>query len=780
MARSGLRVLAVRKVFFGSIEHMTHDQQSIGDETGESNVDFVHSMIRFVRVLRQRKMYVISAVACAGMLGAFHYLTATRIYQASASLLVTQTGSDITNTSMSGENGQNLIPTYEKIFSSAVVLDDAIKRIDALPAEFRVDFVDFPREDWKTVIRENLSAKAARRTNIIGLTYRSKSPMAATLIVGAIMNSYLDFMEKNHRNASVEVAEILRRELVKKEGELAAKQREQLVLKREARFVVSDGIEYMHPIVDRAIKLNETLIEVRKKRLQYEGSLFAVRAAVRNGGDLRHHLIDVEPVVGRELIMSALGLNPQFSQISASVEQKLLLDRAKLDSLRGHFGPTHPQILEVQQNITNSERYLSQFQGKINGRLDEVQGHQLGPMLKAMVEEKLAEAWANERQLEIQYRMAEAEAIKLNDQMAGLQIVENDIQRLLSWQDTLLDQLASTGLQQDVGEIRVTIVDEPLALNDPVSPRLLVIAILSLFGGVGVGGSIVYLLDLMDDRFRSPEELQEHVGAPVLAMVRQLPVAAADNPIHVQFAPNSVEAEAFRTLRTTLAFSTEERQRIAITSSEPGDGKTTVLANLGASIAQGGKRTLLIDADLRRPGLSKLFQIRRNNGLSNILRSSDDVDDVCRAAIQTSTVSNLDILPCGPRPADPAEALSSTRFSDVIAWAETHYDQVLIDCPPVMAASDAAIVGRLVDGMMLVVQPQKNHRRLVIRAAEHLTTLGVDTIGIVINRVSEEAGGYNGYGYGYGYGVGYGTDDDDADETKSDEQSSAVVPRRAA
>ena len=762
---------------------MTQDQHSIEDQTGDSAADFVHAAMRFMRVLRQRKIYVITAVAVAGMLGAFHYLTATRIYEASASLLVTQTGSDITNTSMNSESGQNLIPTYEKLFSSSVVLDGAIQLIERLPPKARVDFSGIQRKNWKSILRSNLSAQAVRRTNIIGLTYRSQSPAAAESIVRAIMDSYLDFMEKNHKNASAEVADILRSELNKKEGELKSKQQQQLVLKRAAGVVVHDGTNYVHPIVDRAIKLNETLIEVQKKRLQYEGSLVAVRAAVRNGGDLRHHLISVEPVVGRELIMGALGLDPQFAQISANVEQKMLQDRAKLESMRRYFGPTHPRVLEIEQNIVNSEQYLAQFQGKINGRLDEVQGHQLGPMLTAMVEEKLAEAWANERQLENQYFLTEAEAIHLNDRVAELQIVENEIQRLLSWQDTLMDQLASTDLHQNVGAIRVAVVSDPLAPSGPVSPRLSVIAVLSLVGGLGVGGGVVYLLDLLDDRFRSPEELQEQIGVPVLAMVRQLPTATADDPLHVQTAPNSVEAEAFRTLRTTLAFSPEERQRIAITSSEPGDGKTTVLANLAASIAQGGKRTLLIDADLRRPGLSKLFQISRSDGLSNILRSSEDIDATCRATIYTSSLSNLDVLPCGPRPADPAEALSSPLFPDVIAWAETHYDQVLIDCPPVMAASDAAIVGRLVDGMMLVVQPQKNHRRLVIRAAEHLTALGVDLIGVVVNRVSEETGGYQGYGYGYGYGLGYGYSDDDDDhdeESGNDSQPNVIVPRRAA
>ncbi len=739
-----------------------------------------------MRVLRHRKLYVITAVAVAGMLGAFHYFTAPRIYCATASLLVTQTGSDITNTSMNGDGGQNLIPTYERLFTSAVVLDGALQRIAKMPPEVRVDFAGVgSAEGLKSVLRGNLTAQAVRRTNIIGLTYKSKSAAAAKASLTAIMESYTEFMEKNHKSASVEVADVLRVQLEKKEGELQAKQAELLVLKNSAGVVIHDGTNYVHPIVERAIRMNETLIDVRKKRLQYEGSLIAVRAAVRNGGDLRHHLISVEPVVGRELIMSALGLNQHHAQAASGIEQKLLQDRAKLDSLKGHYGPTHPQILEVQKNIANSEQYLAQYQGKIDGRLDQLQGRALGPMLTAMVEEKIAETLANERQLEQQYKLAEAEAIHLNGNVAKLQIVENEIQRLLSWQDTLMDQLASTDLQQNVGYVRVAIVSDPVASNNPISPRRSMIAILSLMSGLAIGGGIVYLMDLMDDRFRSPEELQEQIRVPVLAMVRQLPPTTVDAPLHVQTARDSVEAEAFRTLRTTLAFSHEDRQRIGVTSSEPGDGKTTVLANLAASIAQGGKRTLLIDADLRKPGLSKLFQIRKCDGLSNILRSRDDIEAACRATIRPTSVENLEIIPCGPRPADPGEALSSTRFMDVIAWAETHYDQVLIDCPPVMAASDAAIVGRIVDGMMLVVQPQKNHRRLVIRAAEHLTTAGVNLIGIVANRVTDDSGGYGGYGYGYGYGLGYGYGEDEEDDERDDAhheqgQAGPAVPRRAA
>ena len=232
-------------------------------------------------------------------------------------------------------------------------------------------------------------------------------------------------------------------------------------------------------------------------------------------------------------------------------------------------------------------------------------------------------------------------------------------------------------------------------------------------------------------------------------------------------------------MRTTLAFSQESVGRLAVTSSEPGDGKTTVLANLGVAYAQVGKRTLLIDGDLRRPGLTSRFDLRAQCGLSDILRSDENVGQMCLETIRPSGIGKLDILPCGPRPSDPAELLSRERFSDLLGWAETIYDQILVDSPPILAASDVAIMGRLVDGVVVVVQPHKNHRRRVLRAVENLASMGVQMVGIVVNAVAGETkAGYYGYGgdysYGYGYGSGYGA------EQETDEISDASIAAHGA
>jgi capsular exopolysaccharide synthesis family protein len=256
-----------------------------------------------------------------------------------------------------------------------------------------------------------------------------------------------------------------------------------------------------------------------------------------------------------------------------------------------------------------------------------------------------------------------------------------------------------------------------------------------------------------------------HVGVPVLAMVRRMPVVAEHglDAVFLHTNPGAAEAESFRTLHTALALTEGGIRRLVLSSSEPGDGKTTVSSNLSMVFAQSGKRTLLIDADMRRPGLTSLLNMRGPRGLSSVLRDSAPLEESLQANLHSAVVPNLDVLPAGSRPRNPAELLTSDRFSELISWAEENYDQVLIDSPPALV-SDAAIIGRLTDGVLLVVRPEKNRRRTVLRAAEAFATLGTRLLGIVVNRlVDENREDYSGYGYGYGYGYRYADDDHDGE-----------------
>ncbi len=331
----------------------------------------------------------------------------------------------------------------------------------------------------------------------------------------------------------------------------------------------------------------------------------------------------------------------------------------------------------------------------------------------------------------------------------------------------LFNQIASLDLKQNGQDVRITPTEPPVINTTPVSPRLGMVVVLTVLGGLGLSLGLVTLLDALDDRFRSIEELQSRLGLPLLTMVHQLeaPESVGPRALVAHADPTSTASESFRTLRTALTLTHTDARHIVVTSAEPSDGKTTVLANLAVCYAQADKRTLLIDADLRRPGLTNLMDMRGPHGLSEILRSEQDIGQMAKLHIRRSGIEGLDIIPSGPRPTDPAELLGSARFSQLLAWAETVYDQILIDSPPTLATTDTAIIGRLVDGVILVVQPVKNRRRLVTRVVERLEMMKIPLLGLVVNRTGsgEDIGyyGYHNYGYGYGYGYNeeYGRDE---------------------
>jgi capsular exopolysaccharide synthesis family protein len=560
------------------------------------------------------------------------------------------------------------------------------------------------------------------------------------------------------------------------------KEQELLLAKqRSSDLGISENATVVHPVVQNVIQLNQDIAEVRKRRVQAEASLTALLQTVRSGGDLRQHLVSLEPLVGKELLLDALGINPQQAQYVQEAEKELVELRARQATLGQHLGPNHFRMTEIQMQIDAVESQLSQFQRQLHQGMDGQQNNRLAKMLTSLLQEELARSWQHEQDMRREFDAAEQHAVELANQKAAVDLLAREVDRLRERSTALLTRIENIDISQHYADVRASLISPPVLPRRPISPVLLRVLFMCVVLGGGVGAALVYLMDAIDDRFRSPEELQEQLNVPVMAMIRKHEAAEGHGveTLQVYRSPDDVASEAFRTLRTTLAFSGQESSRIVITSSEPSDGKTTVLANLGVSYTQAGKRTLLIDCDLRKPGLTTLFEKRGVEGVSDVLRGKHDVGAMCRERIQTTGLDRLDLLPSGRRPADSAELLSRERFMDMIAWAESEYDQILIDSPPVLAAADAAIAARQVDGVLVVVQPQKNHRRLVLRAFEGLAALGVNVLGTIVNAVGQDDsssyygyGGY-GYGYGYGYGNGYGseTGEDRAADIDTDDES---------
>ncbi len=292
-------------------------------------------------------------------------------------------------------------------------------------------------------------------------------------------------------------------------------------------------------------------------------------------------------------------------------------------------------------------------------------------------------------------------------------------------------------------QARLTIQNRAVDAYEPSRPNLPLFlgggAVLALAGAIG----LAFLLEFTDKKVRTPLDVARHGHLSVLGTIPQLD----DEEVEIENiedaarkAPQSLLAESFRQVRAHLTFSgPKESQRILLlTSAGPGDGKTAMAVNLAATFAQSNQRTLLIDANFRKPGVRNIFGIAANEGLSNVLIGQKRLDEV----IHKTDLPNLDVLVTGPMPPNPAELLSSVQMSDLIMTARGKYDRVIFDGPPCLLVSDAQIIATLVDGVILVARAVHNSKGILKRARESLDRVNARVLGAILNGAETRAGGY--------------------------------------
>jgi succinoglycan biosynthesis transport protein ExoP len=373
-----------------------------------------------------------------------------------------------------------------------------------------------------------------------------------------------------------------------------------------------------------------------------------------------------------------------------------------------------------------------------------------------------------------------AEANDLAEKLVQYHILQHDAQSNKALYDGLLQKLKEAGITAGLRSSNIRVVDPALAPSTPSRPqkaRNIMLAILvGLVGGVG----LALFREYLDNTIKSPDDIEALTGLPSLAVVPSLPglnghhrrlsrfsreapqVTAGPRVELLSYVqPKSQISEAFRALRTSLLLSQAEHppQVILVTSALPREGKTTAAVNLAVTLAQLGDRTLLMDSDLRKPGIRRALNLTmgKDFGLSSYLAGVSTLDEVI---IPHPAITNLEALTTGPVPPSPADLLSSHRMREAIAELRRRYKFIVIDSPPIMAATDAVILSSLTDGVLLVVRSGETPKEAFTRTRDLLAAVKSRLLGVVLNAVDSSAPDYY-YSYRYypyAYGYGYGED----------------------
>jgi capsular exopolysaccharide synthesis family protein len=453
-------------------------------------------------------------------------------------------------------------------------------------------------------------------------------------------------------------------------------------------------------------------------------------------------------------------------------DQGIMQNQAKLGGLRievaqltATFGPENPKVVAVRNQIRELERLIAESTKN------------LGDRLKAEAER----AGREEKLLKNSFEIAKSEAVQQNQAAIKFNILKQNVETTKALYNDFLQKTNQAQIEQRQEANDMRIIDQARAT--PVGPRrgraILLGLVLSLAGGVG----LALLLEYLDNTVKSVEDVALAAQLPTLALIpsmnadakrlaaekkkgRQNSGAAELGGVSGLLARDmqppgdslaalgtlSPVVESYRMLRTSVLLSTAGAppKTILITSSQPGEGKTTTAVNTAISLSQLGASVLLIDADLRRPAVHTAFKIPHTRGLSNYLSSHTQLDDL----IVKLPVPNLSVLTCGPIPPNPAELISSDRMKELLRALGRQFDHILIDSPPLISVTDPIILSTMVDGLILVVQAGKSTRGLVSRARRELARVGARVFGVVLNNVNVKREGYDDYDY-YRYTSSY-------------------------
>jgi capsular exopolysaccharide synthesis family protein len=431
------------------------------------------------------------------------------------------------------------------------------------------------------------------------------------------------------------------------------------------------------------------------------------------------------PAVPQRLIQNLMDLNGQRLMLVARLEEASKI-----------YKPRHPFLLELHRQLEDVNKQI------------QVQMRLARDMQKAEVDFLATQVEA----AEITVRELALKSMESSQATLRSTVLRDDIDRIRSQYNALLNQLMKLDVSQNINLRPVTIMEYATVEPDPVYPKKLKGLMMAAFFGLGFGLALAFFIEYVDDSIKLAEEVERDLQLPFLGMIPAAQWDPDDVRAHRldRLKQQGGVAESYRVVRSAIIFSIprEKLRSMLITSAVPREGKTTTCVNLGISFAQIDERVLLVDGDLRRGEIHKFFSLEKEKGFSDILIGEATPESV----VKQTDVPKLDVITCGSYPPNPAELLLSWRMKDFLDWAHKNYDRVIIDCTPVMGITDSAIVGSVVDGVLLVIWAGRTSRRYVRVAKMTAVSRGAKLFGFMLNNLEPgRVGYYHYYPYYYSY-----------------------------
>jgi capsular exopolysaccharide synthesis family protein len=614
--------------------------------------------------------------------------------------------------------------------------------------------------------RGHLKVQPTRGTRLIKVSFESHDPNQAAVIANALIDSYKSQYLQSHYNATSETSDWLTKQLSElkanveeSEKELTNFEKESGILSLQAPGVNgSTGSSEIHSVViEKLDALNNELTAAEANRIEKE----AIYRLVSGGSE--------EMVAG--LGQDSLAIKSQSNVLTEGGGLSNLQNlRAKRNEVKmaiaqaaSIYGPNnrHLMDLQTQERLTDEQ---------IRSEMQEIAKRAEGDFLLAKRTEEVVRKRFEEQQ---------AEAGKLNEKTVQFAVLSEEASSRKKLYEDLYTRLQEANVSAGIKATNITVVDPARTQSGPIRPKWSTSLEVGFLAGVFLGLVLAFAIDSLDRTVVNPLEIEDITSMPVIGIIPTFGNSSkaygygygygssgtrgsgatknkttegegvANDTVWILQHPESAAAEAFRSLRTSILLSQPGGgpRVILLTSCVPGEGKSTLSANLAVSFAQHGKKVVIIEADMRRPTMKHVLEVSNESGLSSVLSGSLSLEQAITRGILVPT---LDVLPAGPRPPLPSELLGSSAFDNLLEELRGLYDIVIVDSPPALLLTDAVSIASKTDAVVWVSRAGVVTRPQLARAAQLTERNAIPVIGFVLNCMDKTVDVY-GYGYGYGY-----------------------------
>jgi len=676
------------------------------------------------------KKYIWLVLTCALLGTGAGYIENARTpneYKSTANIEITQNTADQfrmdTGGADSGYIDVTKLDTEIAILKSSTL---AMKTITSLHLDRNKDFLPLgSKKVWDLskihdrhvlvgIFEGGLAAVRFGHTNILDLSFTARNPVLAGVICNTLIDNYVQHNFSENYAATQEVSSWLEQQLGDLKNRLEASQERMLTLQKDIGLVGLDQTQSI--VLSRLVDISHDVTTAEAQRLIAQARLITLQSAPT----------DVLATLSGDPIL--LGLKQRESSLQS--------ENASLSTM---YGEKNPRLQEIRSELAEVQRSMKVEQG----------------IALTKAQEEVNAAKENQDAVQRRLDQEKNSAYNGNGKAVEYSLARREYEANRSLYDGLQQRLQEAGILAGLHSTNIRRIDPADAPDSPSSPKKSVNLTLGLLCGLGIGLVLSFMVEALDSNVKTIYDIEERLGLPMLGVVPQVDSKLLSPETFVRDATSPLPgawsrlAEAYRALRTTILLSRAGTppQVILVSSAKPSEGKTSITTLEAIVFALNGARVLLIDSDLRRPSVHLRFRITNKVGLTSVLTGKAPLQE---AIVPVPSVPSLHIMPAGPIAPMPAELLGSLQMQRLIEGLRANYDFILIDTPPVLTVTDAAVLVSISDGVVLVLRYGDASRNVVARASEILLRSGAHLLGVVLNAVDLQSSDYVEY-YGRAY-----------------------------